>query len=555
MSTARGTRRRFPRLVGAVLASALALLPAVAAAQAPGAPAAAAAGTAGGSAQFTDIAGNWAEGDIQTLLDAGVLSVPPDGRFDPSQPVDRLDFAVWIARALELTPASGPLDFVDAAEIPAADQPEVGAAVAAGLIEGRPGHIFAPNDPLSRAEMATILGRALEAKGQTPQARFFVLFPDGSTVPAWALPAALVVQDQIMYGEPCSPSPCFAPNLDTTRAETAALLVRFLQYLTTTYHSAPLPQPRSTAPFILGMWYSNSDEAYSNLLQYGGDVNELVYGGYDIVAGGSLVGYDSPRTLAWAQGHPDVPLWVMVQASSLTFLGNPGQTAALISNVVGIVQRAGYAGVNFDIEGVPGADRSAYTDFIIQAAAALHAIGAKISVAVPSEQASDLGQWWDEAYDYPALGQVVDQLIMMAYDYHYPGGDPGPISPISWDRAVISYASSVMAPSKVVLGMPVYGYIWNTATLAATAYWVLGMHNEASAFGATITRDPTSDEATFTYTSGGQTYVGWFVDAQGAADRIALAHQMGIGGVMAWRMDYGAPNWWPVWAQDMANWN
>jgi len=543
----------------ALLSAALLLAPAAALAQSSSggtadgtAPAAA---STAGQAQFTDITGNWAEGDIEALLEGGVLTVPPSGQFDPTAPVTRVDFTVWLARAMELTPATTPLPFKDAAEIPTDEQPEVAAALAAGIVQGYPGNVFLPEAPITRAQIATLLGRVLQSKGQTPQARFFDLFPDGSTIPSWALPAALVVQDQIMYGEPCSPSPCFAPTLDTSRAEAATMIVRFLQYLTATYHSAPLPQPTAAAPFVFGEWYSDTDEAYSNLQEYGSAVNELIYGGYDIQAGGTLVGFDSPRTLAWASAHSGTALWVMIQASSLSFLGNATQTDTLLASVIQMVQRAGYAGVNFDIEGVPGSDRAEYTAFITQAASDLHAIGAKISVAVPSEESSDLGEWFDEAYDYPALGQVVDQLIMMAYDYHYAGGPPGPISPISWDQAVIDYASSVMPPDKVILGMPAYGYIWNTATDAGTAYWVSGMQAMAADFGATITHDAAADEGTFSYQSGGNSYVGWFVDGQGAADRLALAHKAGIGGVMVWRMDYDTPSWWPAWMQDLAQWN
>lgn len=549
-----GSRRSAAALT---LAATLTLLPAApvaaaaaAAASAPGAPPA----TVGGTAQFTDVTGNWAAGYIQTLLDAGVLKVPADGLFNPSAPVTRLSFAVWISRALELAPPNKPLNFRDAAAIPSADQSAVAAAVAAGLLQGYPDGTFRPQAPITRAELATIIGRNLQSRGEQPDARFTQIFLDGASIPSWALPATIMIKDQLIYGEPCTPEACFAPDAQTTRAEATALIVRFMEYLSAHYHQAPLAQAAPPAPFVLGMWYSNTGEGYANLQQYGTSLNEVIYGGYDITAGGVLQGFDSPRTLAWAAGHRDIPLWVMVQASSLSFLGNAAQSQALLNNLVNIVRRAGYAGVNFDIEGVPAADRQAYTDFITQAAALLHGIGAKISVAVPSETATDLGQWWDAAYDYPALGSVVDQLIMMAYDYHYAGGSPGPISPISWDRAVIAYASSVMPANKVILGMPVYGYIWNAATDAGTAYWESGMQNQAHAFGATIVHNDSADEATFTYSTGGATYVGWFVDAQGAADRIQLAHQTGIGGVMAWRLDYGSPDWWPAFTSALANW-
>ncbi len=561
MDTALSWRGRFRRLrrAACAVAAALSLLPAgfaaaAGTATAPGAPGAPSAAV-GGDAHFTDIAGNWAGGYIQTLLDAGVLRVPPDGLFRPGAPVTRLSFAVWVSRALELPAATAPLRFTDTAQIPQAERPAVAAAVSSGLLKGFPDGSFQPQAPITRAQLATVLGRNLEAHGQQPQARFTQIFLDGASIPAWALPATILIRDELIYGEPCSPEACFAPAADTTRAEATALIVRFMEYLSAHYHQAPLAQAAPPAAFTLGMWYSDTGQGYSNLQTYGGSLNELIYGGYDITTGGVLQGFDSPRTLTWAAQHHATALWMMVQASSLSFLTNAQQSQALLQDIVGIVRRAGYAGVDFDIEGVPAADGPAYTAFITRAAALLHAMGDEISVAVPSETATDLGQWWDAAYNYPELGRVVDQLIMMAYDYHYAGGTPGPISPLYWDRAVIAYASSVMQPSKVVLGMPAYGYIWNAATDAGTAYWESGMENEAHLYGATITRDAAADEATFSYQSGGATYVGWFVDARGAADRIALAHQAGIGGVMAWRLDYDTTDWWPAFAAALARWN
>jgi spore germination protein len=497
---------------------------------------------------------SWEAGYVQELADAGVVSVPPDRRFRPDAPVTRLAFAVWVARALELPPDTAPLPFRDAAAIPASDRPLVGAAWHAGLVQGYANGLFAPDAPITRAALATIFGRALEAKGETPDPRYFDIWADAAEIPAWALPATVVMKDQLMYGEPCTPEACFAPDQPTTRAEAAALLVRFLQYLTETYHQAPLPPPQAPTGFRIEAWYSNSDVGYEQLQRYGGDFTDIVYGGYTIGPGGQLVGYDSPRTLTWASQHAGVALWVMVQASSLDFLSSPSEQASLVSAIAGVVKQAGYAGVNLDIEGVPPSEEAAFTTFVSSVAQAVHALGAQVSVDVPSETAADVGESWDGAYDYAALGAVVDQLVLMAYDYHSAGGPPGPISPIGWERQVLRYATSVVPPSKVVLGLPLYGYVWDTATDAATAYWELGMYNQASEHGAAISRDPVSDEATFSYVSGGVRYVGWFVDGQGAADRLEMAHAMGIGGVVLWRLDYEAPDWWAPLAQALAAW-
>ena len=525
------------------------------------APSATAAGAAAGSVAqpipsatgqgyFTDIIGNFAAPDITLLGEDGIIPVPADGLFHPNSPVTRLDFALWAARALELAPPATTTPFTDESQIPQADQGLVAAAAAAKLVQGYPNGSFAPNNDITRAELTTMLGRVLEAKGETPQPRFAYLFVDGNTIPSWAAPGLILVQDNLIYGEPCSPEACFAPNKPTTRAEAAEILVRFMQYLTTKYHQAPLPQPKVSEPFTMGMWFSDSQTGYQQLVANGGSLNELIYGGYNIQAGGQLVGFDSPRTTAWAAQNPHTQLWVMVQANSLSFLSDTSQQPGLIAQVVAMVQRAGYVGVNFDVEGIPASEGPAYSAFIAAAAGQLHAIGAKISVAVPAETGN-----YGSAFNYAALGQVCDQVIMMAYDYHYPGHAPGPIAPISWDQAAITYAKSQMPAGKVILGVPQYGYIWNTQTYGALGYWESGMYNEAAAYGATISYvGGGTDEATFSYTLNGTPYVGWFVNAQGLAARLNLAHQDGIGGVVGWRLDYPTPDWWSVWEQDIADW-
>ena len=554
-------------LVASVALASLALAPAPAAfaaggTPAPGGTAPAGAGSTPGtspgssSGQITsadavsDIKASFAYYDILQLMQAGDIPVPTDGLFHPNDPVTRLDFTLWLGSALGLAPSQAALPFTDTATLSSQEQQILSAAVAAGLIQGLPDKTFAPEATITRAQLTVIFGRELAAKGQTPDSRFFAIWKDGATIPAWALLATIPMEDGLIDGLPCTPEACFGPDQTATRAQAATLIVRYMAYLTAHFHQAPLPTAQ-VGGFLMGFWDSGTDEAYANLTAAGGAINLVVDGGYDILPGGTLSGFDNARNLAWAAKHPDVEMWMMVQAMSAeqyAFLDSPTQEQSIISAVVTAVQRAGYAGVDFDIEVPLPAERAHFTAFIGQAAAALHAVGAKISVDVtvpiaPDPSTPDVGP-----YDYAALGAECDRVNLMTYSYHWPGGWPGPVAPLAWDQAALQFATRYIAPSKVMLGLPAYGYIWNQASLGATAYWVDGMHNEAAAHGAPITYDATSGENTFTYNADGP-HVGWFVDGQGLQERVALAHQMGIAGVIAWRLDYGVGSWWPQWTQ------
>ncbi len=508
------------------------------------------AGTATSAQQqaFTDIAGNWAQAFITELQRSGVLTVPSDGLFHPNDPVTRMDFAIWMARAQELAPVTGPApNFSDWSQVPSADQGLLAAAVQAGYLQGYPGGTLRPLQTITRLEMAVVFGRILQGFGEQPNPYYFAAFVDGASIPAWGAPASLTLADGIMYGEPATPEAAIAPNQATTRAETATLIVRFLEYRTQHYHVAPLPTAPTPSNFLIGAWDSNTNEAYQILQAHGTALNWLIYTGYNAESDGTLVGYDSPRTLQWVAAHP-MPLLIMVQNdwSNDSFLHDPAAEQRFLAQLLAVLQRSNYAGVNIDFEGIAAADGPAFTAFIAMLSTALHAQHFLLTVDTPSETATDNQEWWAGAYDYAALAPLVDNLILMAYDYHHPGGAPGPVGPLNWIQQDLAYTTSVVPAHKVILGLPAYGYLWGSNG-QTQALWEVGMENQANANGAAITQDPAAQEGTFSYRdSSGVSWVGWFLDAQGLKDRLALAQQDGLGGVIFWRLDYNAPDWWPV---------
>ncbi len=48
----------------------------------------------------------------------------------------------------------------------------------------------------------------------------------------------------------------------------------------------------------------------------------------------------------------------------------------------------------------------------------------------------------------------------MSYGMAWAGSAPGPVSPRSWLEGIYDYATQVMNPDKVFLGMPAYGWNW-----------------------------------------------------------------------------------------------
>lgn len=117
-----------------------------------------------GKLAFTDKQkiGDWAIPAIARAVDAGIINGYADGSFRPNEAITRAEMAAILSRALQLTEAeTSATGFADDNAIPSWAKSAVQAVQQLGLIEGRDGNRFAPNDRLTRAESVVVLLRLL----------------------------------------------------------------------------------------------------------------------------------------------------------------------------------------------------------------------------------------------------------------------------------------------------------------------------------------------------------------------------------------------------------
>lgn len=61
---------------------------------------------------------------------------------------------------------------------------------------------------------------------------------------------------------------------------------------------------------------------------------------------------------------------------------------------------------------------------------------------------------------YGDLNAYCDTASIMSYGMAWAGSAPGPVSPRSWLEGIYDYATRVMNPDKVYMGLPAYGWEW-----------------------------------------------------------------------------------------------
>ena len=174
---------------------------------------------------FTDVPANhWAQAAIQYVYDNGLMTGVSDSEFAPEATTTRAMIVSMLARMENVTSAED-AGFADVA----ADDwyaTAVNWAAANGIVNGISDDTFAPNDPITREQLAAMLMNYAQWKGQDTSARADLSgYSDAPSTWAseavqWAVAEGLlagVTDDELQ------------PQGQATRAQGAAIMQRFLE--------------------------------------------------------------------------------------------------------------------------------------------------------------------------------------------------------------------------------------------------------------------------------------------------------------------------------------
>ncbi len=221
-------------------------------------------------------------------------------------------------------------------------------------------------------------------------------------------------------------------------------------------------------------------------------------------------------------------------------LNTPDVQAHLIDNIIAAATSRGYGGVTIDFEGVQPADRQAFVTFLQALRTRTQAAGLNLSIAVPAKTSDAVP--WVRGYDYEAIGAIVDQFFIMAYDWHHAGSEPGATAPIADVRATVNYAAGLMDADKIILGTPFYGYDWIIPYSGATpgrAITYSAAVNLAMAEQVPINFSEADQSAYFYYTDDlGRNHVVWFEDVRSLIAKTEIVYDRQLGGIGTWQINF-----------------
>jgi len=229
------------------------------------------------------------------------------------------------------------------------------------------------------------------------------------------------------------------------------------------------------------------------------------------------------------------------------FLASPAARQRFRGELMTFLATDQYKGITLDIEAVPENSRADYRELVQELYDELHAKGLKLYVAVPVN---------DREFEYAAVSGISDGLILMNYDQHYPGGDPGAVAGQEWFLNNLREALKVIPKDKIICAVGNYGYDWAMKKGQKKGTPPEAVHNvsvqeawlEASDAATDVYFDDDAMNPHFAYLDDNNVrHDVWFLDGVTALNQMRAAHSLGIFTFALWRLGSEDRSLWAVW--------
>jgi len=225
----------------------------------------------------------------------------------------------------------------------------------------------------------------------------------------------------------------------------------------------------------------------------------------------------------------------------------------MIQELVSFAKMYNLQGINVDFENVITADKENLVQFMREMTPLLHEQNLVVSIDVTPKSNSEL---WSKFLDRAALGEIVDYMMLMAYDEHWASSPKsGSVASLPWvEQSILKILDEdKVPPAKLVLGMPLYTRIWTEQKDESGSIKVsskaVGMETVEQ-----IVKDrklnPVWDE------DAGQHYIEyeedgalkriWIEDAVSMQSRISLVKKYGLAGVGTWQRAFQNDSIWGI---------
>lgn len=265
----------------------------------------------------------------------------------------------------------------------------------------------------------------------------------------------------------------------------------------------------------------------------------------------------------------NVEVWALVSNFGATDQGleNPDLTTILthtssrdnlVNNLISAAIQYNLDGINVDFESVSPDVGDSYIQFIRELSLKCANNGLVLSVDnyVPTA--------YTAFYDRAEQALFADYVVIMAYDEHYSGSEPGSVASIGWVTEGIENTMKEVSADQIVLGMPFYSRVWKLTPAEGESLPEEGSvvdsytNFDISCYSASMAEQKKlanvngvtpvwSDEVGqhyVEYKNGGSIYQIWMEDAASIEAKLKVMDSFGLAGGAFWKLGLEQSSVW-----------
>lgn len=309
---------------------------------------------------------------------------------------------------------------------------------------------------------------------------------------------------------------------------------------------------------------------------YSKDITQLVYFSLTIDSDGSIVKLSNPQEkepgwYALESGKLD-PFFNNAKKNNISLslavfngdpesinllLGNPIPNAKnLVKDITPLMEKYGFSDLNLDIEKADIASEEARLNFTKFVQEVKSGLPKETTLTVDISPTAFIKNY---LIDPRAISSLVDYFLIMGYDYHYQNSFvTGPVAPLfgagtisEFDiQIAVEKALNLIPAKKIILGVPLYGYEWETISdnpragvipgtgMAASNRRVEELLNSCATCSAKFDTIAKESYVVYKDTTTNTYHQIYYPDKQIMSSKISFARQNNLGGIGLWALGY-----------------
>lgn len=245
-------------------------------------------------------------------------------------------------------------------------------------------------------------------------------------------------------------------------------------------------------------------------------------------------------------------VWALVddfdkEVSTYRVLSSTRARQRLIDNLITEAEQYSLDGINIDFEGISADSGVHFIQFLKELSIQCRNRGLVLSVDnyVPAS-----GR---DYYDLKTQGEIVDYVIIMAYDEHYSRSpEAGSVASLHFVKNALNNTISKVPRERILMGIPFYTRLWKETI--ENGEWKLSSEvlNMAGAESVLVMNDvkPSWDDKTgqnyVEFEKNGAVYKLWMEDEASLTEKLKIISGGNVAGVAAWRLGFEESGIWPL---------